>query len=182
MTTSVRQRVQKRRDTLRAAGLRPVQILGFRIRAGPGSPRSAAASPGWSRRPTPSIGIWRPFSTPASRTSMTREAREARRSRGRRARGRLRQAPAGGDRPVRIDFEGTGTVTVLLLSGTLVDAPLLRPEVSPTPENGLRKPSQVMVDKAMTVRRSRVGEPFGRLDDATMLAVTRSLSVFLGMA
>lgn len=26
MTTSVRQRVQKRRDTLRAAGLRPVQI------------------------------------------------------------------------------------------------------------------------------------------------------------
>lgn len=79
-------------------------------------------------------------------------------------------------------FEGTGTVTVLLLSGTLVDAPLLRPEVSPTPEDGPRKPSQVMVDKAMTVRRSRVGEPFGRLDDATMLAVTRSLSVFLGMA
>lgn len=78
-------------------------------------------------------------------------------------------------------FDATGTVTVLLVSGTLVDAPLLRPEVLPTAENGLRKSSQVMVDKAMTVRRSRLGEPFGRLDDATMLAVSRSLALFLDL-
>lgn len=79
-------------------------------------------------------------------------------------------------------FDGAETVTVLLLSGTGVDAPLLRPEVRPTSENGLRRPSQVMVDKAMTVRRARVGAPFGRLDDATMPAVTRSMAVFLGIA
>lgn len=79
-------------------------------------------------------------------------------------------------------FDGAETVTVLLLSGTGVDAPLLRPEVRPTSENGLRRPSQVMVDKVTTVRRARVGAPFGRLDDATMPAVTRSMAVFLGIA
>jgi len=71
---------------------------------------------------------------------------------------------------------------MLLISGTLVDAPLIRPTLQPTPENGLRKPSQVMIDKAMTVRRDKLGPPFGRLDDETMLSVTRLLTVFLGIA
>ena len=53
---------------------------------------------------------------------------------------------------------------------------------SRAPTNGLRTPSQVMIDKAMSVRRDRVGPPIGRLDDATLLAVTRSLAVFLGIA
>jgi mRNA interferase MazF len=79
-------------------------------------------------------------------------------------------------------FEGTGTVTVLLLSGTLVDAPLIRLTVQPTSENGLRKASQVMVDKTMTLKRDKLGPPFGNLDDKIMLSVTRSLAVFLGLA
>lgn len=79
-------------------------------------------------------------------------------------------------------FDQTGTVTVLLVSGTLVDAPLIRPTVSPTPENGLRKSSQVMVDKAMSIRRDRVGGIIGTLDSATMLAITRALAVFVGIA
>jgi len=79
-------------------------------------------------------------------------------------------------------FDQTGTVALLLLSGTLVDAPLIRPTVRPSPENGLTKPSQVMVDKAMSVKRDKLGPPFGRLDAETMLSVTRSLAVFLGIA
>jgi len=78
-------------------------------------------------------------------------------------------------------FEATGTVTVLMVSGTLVEAPLIRPAIQPTAENGLRKPSQVMIDKAMSVKRDKLGAPFGRLDDETMLSVTRSLAVFLGI-
>jgi len=77
-------------------------------------------------------------------------------------------------------FDGTVTATVLLLSGTLVDAPLIRLDVEPSAENGLRKRSQIMIDKAMTVKRDKLGEPFGRLDDATMLAVNRALALFLG--
>jgi mRNA interferase MazF len=79
-------------------------------------------------------------------------------------------------------FSETGTVTVLLMSGTLVDAPIIRPRVSPTPENGLRKASQVMVDKAMTVRRDRLGPVFGALDAEMMVSVSRALAVFLGIA
>ena len=78
-------------------------------------------------------------------------------------------------------FDETGTATVLLLSATLVDAPLIRITVEPSPENGLHKSSQVMVDKVMSVRREKLGRRFGRLDDATMLAVTRSLAVFLAL-
>lgn len=76
-------------------------------------------------------------------------------------------------------FQDTGTVTVLL-SSTLVDAPLIRPTVEPTAENGLLRPSQVQVDKTMSVRRDRIGGRIGRLDDETMLRVTKSLAVFLG--
>lgn len=79
-------------------------------------------------------------------------------------------------------FAETSTVTVLLVSGTLVDAPLIRPTILPTPGDGLSKPSQVRVDKAMTVRRDRIGGVIGRLDDESMLAVTRSLALFLGLA
>jgi mRNA interferase MazF len=78
-------------------------------------------------------------------------------------------------------FAMTGTVTVLLLSGTLVDAPLIRPTVQPTPQNGLMKPSQVQIDKVMSVKRDRIGAPIGRLDEDTMVAVTRSLALFLGI-
>lgn len=79
-------------------------------------------------------------------------------------------------------FDQTGTVTVLLVSGTLVDAPLIRTTIEPTPGNGLRKPSQVMVDKAMSVKRDKIGTVIGQLDAETMLRVTRSLAVFFAIA
>ncbi len=79
-------------------------------------------------------------------------------------------------------FTETATVSVLLLSGTLVEAPLIRLNVQPSPTNGLLKPSQVMIDKVMTVKRDRIGEPFGRLDDEAMLAMNRALALFLGFA
>jgi len=79
-------------------------------------------------------------------------------------------------------FDATGTLTLALLSGTLVDAPLFRLTVAPTASNGLRKPSQIMIDKIMTVKRDRLGDAIGKLDDETMLAVSRSLALFLGFA
>ncbi len=79
-------------------------------------------------------------------------------------------------------FADAGTVTVLLVSSMLVDAPLLRVTVAPSPQNGLVRASQIMVDKAMTVRRERLGPVFGRVDDETLLAVNRALAVFFGLA
>ena len=79
-------------------------------------------------------------------------------------------------------FAGHPSVTVLLLTSALVDAPLLRLTVAPDPANGLRQPSQVMIDKAMTVRREKIGRTFGRLNVDAMLEVERRLAVFLGIA
>jgi mRNA interferase MazF len=39
-----------------------------------------------------------------------------------------------------------------------------------------------MVDKAMSVKRSKIGAPIGRLDADAMLAVTRALAVFFAIA
>jgi mRNA interferase MazF len=39
-----------------------------------------------------------------------------------------------------------------------------------------------MIDKLVTLRRERVGEPFGRAGDELMLGVNRALAVFLGIA
>jgi hypothetical protein len=36
-----------------------------------------------------------------------------------------------------------------------------------------------MIDKAMSVKRDKLGPPFGRLDDETMLSVARSLAAYL---
>lgn len=79
-------------------------------------------------------------------------------------------------------FPDTATTTVLLVTSTLVDAPLIRLTVEPSPENGLRTTSQVMIDKAMTVRMDRLGEAFGQLDDTAMIEVNRVLALFLGVA
>lgn len=78
-------------------------------------------------------------------------------------------------------FDETGTVTLLLISSTLVDTPLIRITVEPTSGNGLHKVSQVMIDKAISVKRERLGQPFGHLEDGAMLSVTRSLALFVGL-
>jgi len=74
------------------------------------------------------------------------------------------------------------SVTVLPVSGTLVAAPLLRVTLEPSSENGLQKPSQVMIDKSMTVKRSKIGHIIGRVGTDTMVTVERCLAVFLGIA
>ncbi len=96
------------------------------------------------------------------------------------------QGEQGKPRPALVvqadHFAGLPGVTVLPLTGTLIEAPLLRIAVEPFPENGLATRSQVMVDKPQTPPRGKLGPVFGRLDDATLLAVSRALAVFLGLA
>lgn len=78
-------------------------------------------------------------------------------------------------------FDELPSVTVCLVTSTLRDAPIFRITVDPSSANGLQRVSQIQVDKIMTVARERVGEVIGRLDDATLLKVNRSLAVFVGI-
>lgn len=95
------------------------------------------------------------------------------------------QGDFGKPRPALViqadQFNENATVTVLPVSSTLVTAPLLRIAVQPSAENGLQKPSQVMVDKAMTVKRDKVGPAFGRIDANAIVEIERCLAVFLGI-
>ena len=61
-------------------------------------------------------------------------------------------------------------------------APLFRLRVGPAARTGLRVPSDVMVDKLVTVARGKVGRTIGRLDAETRRALDRLLAVFLGIA
>ena len=79
-------------------------------------------------------------------------------------------------------YDAHPTVTVLPVSSDLVAAPLFRITIQPTTENGLHKRSQVMADKAVTVRRDKLGPTFGRIDADSMVEVERCLAVFLGIA
>ncbi len=79
-------------------------------------------------------------------------------------------------------FDALGSVTVLPITSEIRAAPLLRIPVEPTDGNGLRKSSQVMVDKTQTVPRDKIGSTIGTLHGDTLLAVDRALATFLGIA
>lgn len=96
------------------------------------------------------------------------------------------QGDFGKPRPALViqsnQFDEHSTVTILPVSSTLVNAPLFRIAVQPSEDNGLQKPSQIMADKAITVKRDKLGQVFGHIDVDTMVEVDRSLAVFLGIA
>ncbi|WP_262103471.1 type II toxin-antitoxin system PemK/MazF family toxin [Arthrobacter sp. Marseille-P9274] len=79
-------------------------------------------------------------------------------------------------------YDATDSVTVLPLTTSEVDAPLLRIGLQPTPTTGLQGASFIMIDKLTTVRRSNVQERVGRLPAAQLVEVERALMVFLGLA
>lgn len=79
-------------------------------------------------------------------------------------------------------FDEHATATVLLVSASVVEAPLFRVTVVPDDGSGLRELSQIMVDKVMTVKRDKLGPSLGAASDAVMLEVERCLAVFLGVA
>lgn len=78
-------------------------------------------------------------------------------------------------------FDATNSVAVCPLTSDPTES-LLRIAIDPTEANGLTATSRIMIDKITTVRRNRLGGVIGTLTDAEMLAVNRSMLVFLGIA
>ena len=74
------------------------------------------------------------------------------------------------------------TVSVLPITSAIIGAPVFRITLEPSADNGLRTVSQIMVDKIVSVKREKVGEVFGRLDDEVLLRVNRTMAVWLGVA
>ncbi len=79
-------------------------------------------------------------------------------------------------------FDATASVTVCPFTTNPVEAPLLRLTIDPSDGNGVEQPSRLMIDKVTTVPRSSLGERLGKLRDEELVALNRSLIVFLGLA
>jgi mRNA interferase MazF len=82
---------------------------------------------------------------------------------------------------VQADMFELPSVTVVPFTSDLTDAPLLRIPLEPDAENGLERRSQVMIDKAVTLPRAKIGRRIGRVDAATMRTVGRALVAFFDL-
>ena len=95
-------------------------------------------------------------------------------------------AYAGKPRPAVIvqddRFDATDSIVVCPLTTDPAAAPLFRLPVRPSPQNGLRSPCRLMVDKVTAVPRTRLGALLGSLTSDDMKALNRALFVFLGLA
>ncbi|MDE2516361.1 MAG: type II toxin-antitoxin system PemK/MazF family toxin [Rhodospirillales bacterium] len=74
------------------------------------------------------------------------------------------------------------SVLVSLLTSDMTEAPLYRLMLQPDAGNGLRAPSQVMVDKIVAIPRAKASAPIGSLDQAAMIALNQMLAVMIGIA
>lgn len=93
---------------------------------------------------------------------------------------------AGKPRPVLIvqddRFDATDSITICPLTSDPTEIPLLRIPLDPEPGTRLTRSSSIMVDKLTTMPRSKLGEQVGEVSDTDMLALSRALVVFLGLA
>jgi mRNA interferase MazF len=76
----------------------------------------------------------------------------------------------------------TDSVLVALLTSELVNAPLYRLTIEPSDANGLKAPSQVMIDKIVAIPREKCGKVIGRLDESERIALNHMIAVVVGLA
>ena len=74
------------------------------------------------------------------------------------------------------------SIVVCQMTSDLSDVPEFRVTVEPTEGNGLRTRSQVMADKPVTIRRERIGQQVGRLDEQDIARLNVALAFVMGLA
>jgi mRNA interferase MazF len=93
---------------------------------------------------------------------------------------------AGKPRPAVIvqddRFSETASITLCCFTGDPTEAPLFRLAIAPDAGNGLEATSRLMVDKLVTVPKTKLGRRIGRMGDADMLRLNRAVMTFLGLA
>lgn len=73
------------------------------------------------------------------------------------------------------------SVTVCPITSDCIDARLFRVAVPPGSRTGLRDPSQVMVDKVVSVPRSSIAKSIGRCEFGELQTVDDALRLWLAL-
>lgn len=73
------------------------------------------------------------------------------------------------------------SLTLCPITSTLRAAPLFRLEVTPSEQNGLKKRSQIAIDKMASVRTERVQKVIGSLSARDIQTVDRALKLWLAL-
>ena len=76
---------------------------------------------------------------------------------------------------------GIGSIVVCQITSDLQPVSILRIAVIPTPENGLLKASQIMVEKIFAAKREKCGAVMGTMDDPSMDALGDALMFAVGL-
>jgi mRNA interferase MazF len=79
-------------------------------------------------------------------------------------------------------LKSTDSVLVSLFTSMLVDTPLFRLSIEPSETNGLKLPSQIMIDKIIAIPREKCGAVIGSLDEGALITLNRLLAVVVGLA
>jgi mRNA interferase MazF len=78
--------------------------------------------------------------------------------------------------------ETHASVVICQMTSEIVDAPDFRVTIEPSDRSGLRVRSQVMADKPVTVRRSRIGRAIGHLAADELSRLNIALAFVMGLA
>jgi mRNA interferase MazF len=79
-------------------------------------------------------------------------------------------------------LKATDSVLVALMTSAMADAPLYRLSLEPDATNGLKLPTQIMIDKIVAIPRAKCGKAVGRLGEREMIVLNHMLSVVIGLA
>ena len=96
------------------------------------------------------------------------------------------QGDCGKPRPADViqsdALDAADSVLVALYTSAVTEAPLYRLTTPPTPANGLKVISQMMIDKILAFPRAKCGPVIGHLSAAEILMLNAMLSVMTGLA
>ena len=76
----------------------------------------------------------------------------------------------------------THASVICQMTSDIMDAPDFRVTIEPSDRSGLRTRSQIMADKPVTVRRSRIGRAIGHLAPDELSRLNIALAFVMGLA
>lgn len=72
-----------------------------------------------------------------------------------------------------------GDIVVCPITSHIVAAPLLRLSLEPTTQNGIKQPSQIMIDKISAIKSGKITKKIGRLQKSEIDFLDHAIKLWL---